>query len=60
MNEAAEVEVFLRVIDIADLGEDVIGEEPVIIVSTFVGGRIALREIYDHHGGELVRTELPA
>jgi hypothetical protein len=55
----SEVEVFLRVIDLADLGDAAL-DEPVVIVSTFVSGRIALREIYDHHGGELAHTELPA
>lgn len=53
-----EIEVFLRVIDLADLGDAALDD--VLVATTFVGGRIALREIYDHHGGELVRTELPA
>jgi len=42
MNEAAEVEVLLRVVDL-DLGE-------VVIVTTFLDGRFHKRELYNPHG----------
>jgi hypothetical protein len=45
-----EVEVFVRWMRFTDADELDGGEAPVVVVTTFLLGRMDEREIYDHHG----------
>lgn len=49
----SQVEVFVRVMSLSYLGDTAL-DEPAVIVTTFLNGRIDEREIYNQHGEELV------